>query len=136
MRGLFDSRKTFEGVGVFLFQGGRVHMRDLPKHDVKGGDSAWKKWIVCLFFLFLNLARLFVIWYWLCFQMSLLLYRSIAFLKFGYGPKANILIVLLITTNVMQVVSFFSLDLLSYSLLVVTRNKWTSIHFILGIIWK
>ena len=37
MRGLFDSRKTFEGVGVFLFQGGRVHMRDLPKHDVKGG---------------------------------------------------------------------------------------------------
>lgn len=87
------------------------------------GDSTWKKWIVCLFFLFLNLARLFVIWYWLSFQMSLLLYRSIAFLKFGYGPKANILIVLLITTNVMQVVSFVLLDLLSYSLLIVTRNK-------------
>ena len=61
MRGLFDSRKTFEGVGVFLFQGGRVHMRDLPKHDVKGGTQLEKNELYACFFLFLNLARLFVI---------------------------------------------------------------------------
>ena len=47
MRGLFDSRKNF------LFQGGRVHMRDLPKHDVKGGGGGgWGlslKKINCMF---------------------------------------------------------------------------------------
>ena len=98
-------------------------MRDLPKHDVKGGTQFEKNKLYACFFYF-SIQQDCLLYDTDCAFRCLYYYIGVLrFLKFGYGPKANILVVLLITTNIMQVVNFFLLDLLSYSLLIVTRNK-------------
>ena len=87
MGGLFGSQNIFEGVEVFVILGGRSYVETCQNRLWKG-NSFLINWILYLFFLLLNLARLYSCI--LCFHMSVLLYRSIKFPKFEYDQRVII----------------------------------------------
>ena len=76
--------KVFVGVWSFCRFNGVSPYGETYQTMLWRGNSTLKKWIVYFFFYFLNLARLYSFIILLCFHMSLLLFRSIVFLKFEH----------------------------------------------------
>ena len=116
--GLFGSQKLFwrDLEGIFLFYGGgRDYMGDLLKYVGKGRGFNFKKLNGILIFSCYQFSR--------CFQVSLLLYETIVFLKFEHGQ-------IIIYVHVSYTLSMIDFWLNLPSLCFLSLILWVSFHWI------